>query len=41
MPFGRAYMHNSRRSSLKEGMYHHKVIAFERVANVCKSNASR
>ena len=34
MPFGRAYMHNSRKLPLRGPMYHHRKIAFERVVDV-------
>ena len=36
MPFGRAYMHNSRKAPLGGLMYHHRKIAFEKAIDVCE-----
>ena len=35
MPFGRTYMHDSKKSPLRGQMYHHREIAFERAIVVC------
>ena len=34
MPFGRTYMHDSRKSPLRERMYRHREISFDRAANM-------
>ena len=36
MPFGRAYMHDSRKSPLKGLSYHHREITFERAVDICE-----
>jgi len=36
MPFGRAYMHDSRESPLRGLLYHHREISFERAVNICE-----
>ena len=36
MPFGRAYMHNSRKSPLRRLPYHHREISYERVVHICE-----